>query len=313
MLLVRVASTAVVTQMLGGTRDQVINAVSNAWIDGGALAYLSARAEYGLAQELGGGRRDESRGAPRADRAHRRDGLSLGAQSAKTWGFQDVLFKGKPLVVPAGVWQLRDGKRAVQDLLPGGVSRANGGRVRDDSCTRQVRIASMRSSEIMIETQEPGVRIIDKTGPLANPADRDHCIQYMVAIPLIFGRLTAEDYEDQIAVDSTRRCTALAHDRCRRIPSHATTALRTSACIGNALQVFFEDRSATERVQVDYPIGHRKRRCRRHARAGQEIRKRASMRIFRPGRLSRSARMFAEPRRLDALPVSEFMAGLVKN
>src|SRR5207244_2492943 len=114
---------------------------------------------------------------------------------------------------------------------------------------------------VVIETQEPGVRIIDKTGPLANPADRDHCIQYMVAVPLIFGRLTAQDYEDQVATDP--RIDAL---RARaQVRENATFTQEYYAAdkryIGNAVQVFFRDGTSTQRVQVDFPIGHSKRRA----------------------------------------------------
>ena len=112
----------------------------------------------------------------------------------------------------------------------------------------------------MIETQEPGVRIIDKTGPLANPADRDHCIQYMVAVPLIFGRLTAEDYEDTVAGDP--RIDALRAKM--QVRENTTFTQEYYAAdkryIGNAMQVFFRDGTSTPRIQVDFPIGHRKRR-----------------------------------------------------
>jgi 2-methylcitrate dehydratase len=113
---------------------------------------------------------------------------------------------------------------------------------------------------IALETQEPGVRIIDKTGPLANPADRDHCLQYMVAVPLLFGRLTAEDYEDGVAQDP--RIDAL---RAKMVVTENAAFSRDyldpdKRAIGNAVQVFFADGTATKRVAVDYPIGHRRRR-----------------------------------------------------
>ncbi len=114
---------------------------------------------------------------------------------------------------------------------------------------------------IVLETQEPGVRIIDKTGPLANPADRDHCIQYMVAIPLIFGRLGAEDYEDAVAsdprVDQLRSKMRVQENTTFTQEYYATE----KRYIGNAIQVFFRDGTSTARVAVDYPIGHRKRRA----------------------------------------------------
>ena len=114
--------------------------------------------------------------------------------------------------------------------------------------------------KVVIETQEPGVRIIDKTGPLDNPADRDHCIQYMTAIPLIFGRLTAADYEDDVAADP--RVDALREKMEVRENESFTEGYYDPArrYIGNAVQVFFRDGSSTDRVEVEFPIGHRERR-----------------------------------------------------
>jgi 2-methylcitrate dehydratase len=125
----------------------------------------------------------------------------------------------------------------------------------------QVRDRIDQIERIRIETQEPGVRIIDKTGPLANPADRDHCIQYMVAIPLIFGRLTAHDYEDEIARDP--RVDALRDKmEVRENPTFTQEYYAPDKrYIGNAVQVLFRDGSQTDRVAVDFPIGHRKRRA----------------------------------------------------
>src|SRR5690606_11623230 len=114
---------------------------------------------------------------------------------------------------------------------------------------------------VVIETQEPGVRIIDKTGPLGNPADRDHCIQYMAAIPLIFGRLTAADYEDEVAADP-RIDMLRAKMEVRENPAFTEEYYDAGKRhIGNAIQVFFDDGTSTERVAIDYPIGHRKRRA----------------------------------------------------
>jgi len=163
---------------------------------------------------------------------------------------------------------------------------------------------------IAIETQEPGVRIIDKTGPLANPADRDHCIQYMVAIPLLFGRLNAADYEDRIADDP--RVDAL---RAKMQVEENTTFTQeyydaNKRYIGNAVQVFFKDGTASERVQVDYPIGHRKRR-----EAGMPVlvkKFEASVAAhFSPRQAESIKAMFVDRGALAAMPVSEFVAALV--
>ena len=165
---------------------------------------------------------------------------------------------------------------------------------------------------IVIETQEPGVRIIDKTGKLANPADRDHCIQYMVAIPLIFGRLTAADYEDSIANDPRV-------DRLRSVMQVRENTQFTQdyyaadkRFIGNAVQVFFRDGSSTPRIAVDFPIGHRKRRA-----EGMPVLVRkfeASVAAhFAPKQTESIKALFADRARLEQLPVQEFVAGLVKN
>ena len=181
------------------------------------------------------------------------------ALSAKTWGFYDVLFKGKPFSLPQPF-----GSYVMENVLfkisfP---AEFHAQTAVEAAMTlhRQVKDRIGDIERIVIETQEPGVRIIDKTGPLANPADRDHCLQYMVAVPLIFGRLTAEDYEDRVANDP--RVDALRVKM--EVRENATFTQEYYAAdkryIGNAVQVFFRGGSSTPRVQVDFPIGHRKRR-----------------------------------------------------
>src|SRR5262245_6327305 len=198
-LLVRLASTAVATVMLGGTRDQVINSVSNAWIDGGALRTYRHAPNTGSRKSWAAG--------DATSRAVRHALIALtgemgypSALTAKTWGFQDVLFKGKSLSYPQ-----KFGSYVMENVLfkisyP---AEFHAQTAVEAAMTLHPKVKDKldQIEKIVIETQEPGVRIIDKTGPLANPADRDHCIQYMVAVPLIFGRLTAEDYEDNIAND----------------------------------------------------------------------------------------------------------------
>ncbi|HKE45558.1 MAG TPA: bifunctional 2-methylcitrate dehydratase/aconitate hydratase [Steroidobacteraceae bacterium] len=309
-LLVRVASAAVATQMLGGTREQVINAVSNAWIDGGALRTYRHAPNTGSRKSWAAG--------DATSRAVRHALIALSGEmgypsalSAKTWGFWDVLFKGKPFSFPQ-----RYGSYVMENVLFKISYPAEFHAQTAVECAMQlhptVKERIEQVDKIMIETQEPGVRIIDKTGPLANPADRDHCIQYMVAIPLIFGRLTAEDYEDRVAADP--RIDAL---RAKMIVQENPGFTRDyyapeKRYIGNAIQVFFKDRTWTERVQVDFPIGHRKRRA-----EGMPIlvkKFEASVDAhFSAKQADAVKRLFADPRKLDAMPVSEFMAGLVKN
>src|SRR6185295_4670556 len=185
-LLVRVASTAVATAMLGGTREQVINAISNAWIDGGALRTYRHAPNTGSRKSWAAG--------DATSRAVRHALIALtgemgypSALSAKTWGFNDVLFKGKPFTFPQGY-----GSYVMENVLfkisyPAEF-HAQTAVEAAMSLHPQVKDRLDSIERIVIETQEPGVRIIDKTGKLSNPADRDHCIQYMVAVPLVYGR-----------------------------------------------------------------------------------------------------------------------------
>src|SRR5712672_226680 len=198
-LLVRVASTAVVTALLGGSREQIINAVSNAWVDGGALRTYRHAPNTGSRKSWAAG--DATSRAVRHALFALKDEMGYpSALSAKTWGFYDVLFKGKTFSLPQPF-----GSYVMENVLfkisfP---AEFHAQTAVEAAMTLhpQVKDRVDQIERIVIETQEPGVRIIDKTGPLANPADRDHCIQYMVAVPLIFGRLTEKDYEDQVAND----------------------------------------------------------------------------------------------------------------
>ena len=157
------------------------------------------------------------------------------------------------------------------------------------------------------------MRIIDKTGPLANPADRDHCIQYMVAIPLIFGRLTAEDYEDSVANDRAHRRAAQQDAGAREHAVHRrTTTLPTSATSATPCRYSSGTAASTPRVAVDYPIGHRKRRA-----EGMPVlvkKFEASVAAhFTPKQTESIKALFADRARLEQMPVQEFVAGLVKN
>lgn len=308
-ILVRVASTAVVTSMLGGSLEQVINAVSNAWIDGGALRTYRHAPNTGSRKSWAAG--------DATSRAVRHALIALtgemgypSALTAPTWGFYDVLFKGKPFVLERAL-----GSYVMENVLfkisyP---AEFHAQTAVEAAMTLHPTVGSRldQIERIVIETQEPGVRIIDKTGPLANPADRDHCIQYMVAVPLIFGRLTAADYEDEVARDP--RIDAL---RARmQVKENKTFTEEYYAAdkryIGNAVQVFFKDGSATERVAVDFPIGHRKRRA-----EGMPVlvkKFESSVQAHFPAKQAeRVQALFADPK-LESLPVNELVAALVTN
>jgi 2-methylcitrate dehydratase len=309
-LLVRVASTAVLAAMLGGSLEQVVNAVSNAWIDGGALRTYRHAPNTGSRKSWAAG--------DATSRAVRLALIALtgemgypSALSAKTWGFSDVLFKSKPLALPRpfGSYVMENVLFKISYPAEFHAQTAVEAAMALHPAVRE-RIADVE--RVVIETQEPGVRIIDKTGPLANPADRDHCIQYMVAIPLIFGRLTAADYEDAVASDP--RIDALrAKMQVRENPTFTTEYYAADKrYIGNAVQVYFKDGAHTERVQVDFPIGHRKRRA-----EGMPVLVRkfqASVDAnFPPKQAERVKALFAKPAGLDALPVNEFVAAMVTN
>jgi 2-methylcitrate dehydratase len=307
-LLVRVASTAVVTAMLGGSREQIINAVSNAWIDGGALRTYRHAPNTGSRKSWAAGDAT-SRAVRHALFALRGEMGYPSALSAKTWGFQDVLFKGKPLVLPQPF-----GSYVMENILfkisyP---AEFHAQTAVEAAMTLHPEVASKleQIERVTIETQEPGVRIIDKTGPLANPADRDHCIQYMVAIPLLFGRLQASDYEDPVAddprVDALRAKMQVRENAAFTADYYAAD----KRFIGNAVQVFFRDGSSTPRVQVDYPIGHRRRRA-----EGMPVlvkKFEASVAAhFAPKQTELIKRAFADHAALQAMAVSDFMAKLV--
>ncbi len=307
-LLVRVASTAVVTALLGGSREQIINAVSNAWVDGGALRTYRHAPNTGSRKSWAAGDAT-SRAVRHALFALKGEMGYPSALSAKTWGFQDVLFKGKSLSLPQPF-----GSYVMENVLfkisyP---AEFHAQTAVEAAMTLHAQIAPKIDDieRIAIETQEPGVRIIDKTGPLANPADRDHCIQYMVAIPLLFGRLNADDYEDRIAGDP-RVDVLRAKMQVTENPAFTKDYYDADKrYIGNAVQVFFRDGSASQRVQVDYPIGHRLRRA-----EGMPVLVKKfedSVAAHFGSRQTESIKaMFADSGVLAAMPVSEFVARLV--
>jgi 2-methylcitrate dehydratase len=309
-LLVRVATTAVVASLLGASESQLVNAVSNAWVDGGALRTYRHAPNTGSRKSWAAGDAT-SRGVRLALIALTGEMGYPSALSAKTWGFSDALFKGMPVTLaqPFGSYVMENVLFKISYPAEFHAQTAV------EAAIRLHPAVAPRLDEverIVIETQEPGVRIIDKVGPLANPADRDHCIQYMVAVPLIFGRLTAADYEDAAAADP--RIDAL----------RAATEVRENATftreyyapdkryIGNAVQVFFRGGAASERVQVDFPVGHRRRRAEGWPLLKRKFEASVAAR-FGARQAERIKALFARGQELDALPVNELMATLVAN
>ena len=258
-LLVRVATAAVDTAMLGGARDQIISALSNAWTDGGALRVYRHAPNTGPRKSWAAGDAT-SRGVRLALMALRGETAYPSALSAKTWGFYDALFRGKSFSMgrPLGSYVMENVLFKVSFPAEFHAQTAV-------ECAFKLHpLVKDRLNEIVqviISTQESAIRIIDKTGPLYNPADRDHCIQYMTAIGLIFGALTADHYEQAAAQDP--RIDALRGKMvCVEDPRYSKDYLDPEKrSIANAVQVFFNDGSSTEKVEVEYPIGHRRRRA----------------------------------------------------
>ncbi len=309
-ILVRVATTAVVTAMLGGTRDQIINALSNAWIDGGALRTYRHAPNTGSRKSWAAGDAT-SRGVRHALTAMRGEMGYPSALSAPTWGFYDVLFRGKPFA-----YSRPFGSYVMENVLFKISYPAEFHAQTAVECAMQLHAAVRdridRIERIVIETQEPGVRIIDKTGVLANPADRDHCIQYMVAVPLIFGRLTAADYEDDVAADPRIDALRARMEVRENTQFTADYYAADRRYIGNAIEVFFQDGSSSGRVQVDCPIGHRRRRSEGYPLLVRKFESSVSA-VFPERQRRRIEALFADPARLDATPVDEFVAHLVRN
>ena len=260
-VLVKVASTAVVARLLGLNREQTINAVSLAWVDGQSLRTYRHAPNTGSRKSWAAG--DATSRAVRLALIARTGEMGYpSVLTAKTWGFYDVLFKGNEFKFqrPYGSYVMENvlfkisypaefhAQTAVEGAMEIHRQMARAGKTPEDI------------KRITIRTQEACVRIIDKQGPLHNPADRDHCIQYMVAVPIIFGRLTAEDYEDEVAAD-TRIDRLREKIVCVEDPQftrdYHDPAKRS---IANALAVEFNDGSRLQEVVCEYPIGHRRRR-----------------------------------------------------
>lgn len=257
-ILVKIASTAVISGMLGANREQLINALSNAWVDGQALRTYRHAPNTGSRKSWAAGDAT-SRALWLALVALRGEMGYPSALTAPTWGFQDTLFKGRALTLPQefgsyvmenvlfkisfpAEFHAQTAVEAAFTLHPEVVERLD------------------QIQKVVINTHESAIRIIDKRGPLHNPADRDHCLQYMTAIGLIFGDLTAQHYEDDIAgdlrIDALREKMVVEEDL--NFSKDYLDPQKRS--IANAVQIFFKDGSSTEKITVEYPLGHRRRR-----------------------------------------------------
>ena len=308
-LLVRVASTAVATKMLGGNKEQIIDALSQAWLDGSSLRTYRHSPNAGPRKSWAAGDAT-SRAVRLADLTLRGEIGYPSVLTAPTWGFYDVSFKGnsfkftKPyesyvmenilfkISFPAEFHAQTAAEAAVQ-------------------LHAQVKDRLNEIEKIVIHTHESAIRIINKVGPLNNPADRDHCLQYMVAVPLAFGNLVAEHYEDNFhttnpIIDELREKMEI-HENPRYTKEYLEPEKRS---IANSLQVYFRDGNCSEKVEIDYPVGHRRRREEGIPLLEEKFRANLATR-FPAGRCARLFALCKDQQRLERMAVHEFIDLLV--
>jgi 2-methylcitrate dehydratase len=306
-VLVKVASAAVCAWLMGGNRDEVINAVSQAFVDGQSLRTYRHTPNTGSRKSWAAG--DATSRAVRLALFSIKGEMGIpSVLTAKGWGFYDALFKGKEFKFqrPYSSYVMENvlfkisfpaefhSQTAVECAMNLHGTLQGMGRTADDI------------KKITIRTHEAAIRIIDKKGPLNNPADRDHCIQYMVAVPLIFGRLTAADYEDRVATDP--RIDAL-RDRITCVEDPQFTRDyhdRDKRSIANALTVEFSDGTKLPEVAVEYPIGHRRRRRDGMPLLIEKFRVNLARR-FPQKQQKAILDVSLDRRRLEAMPVNEYV------
>ncbi|MBT1076114.1 bifunctional 2-methylcitrate dehydratase/aconitate hydratase [Geobacter grbiciae] len=303
-LLVKVASTAVVMRLLGGTKEQIIDALSQAWVDGQSLRTYRHAPNTGSRKSWAAG--------DAASRAVRLSQMTLqgekgypSALTAPTWGFYDVSFKGEPFRFqrPYGSYVMENVLFKIAFPAEFHAQTAVEAAVK---LHPQVRERLSDIEKVVITTHESAIRIISKTGTLHNPADRDHCLQYMTAIGLIFGNLTADHYEERTAadprIDPLRERMDVVEE-----PRYSREYLEPDKrSIANAVQVFFRDGSCTERVEVEYPLGHRRRRAEGIPLLLEKFRANLSLR-FPEKQVQRIVACCRDQQRLENTPVHEFM------
>jgi 2-methylcitrate dehydratase len=270
-LLVRVASSAVITKMMGGNREQIMAAVSQAWVDGSALRTYRHAPNAGSRKSWAAGDAT-SRAVRLADMSMRGEMGIPSALTAEQWGFYDVSFSKtnkdqaiKPEAQRQFSFSQDYGSYVMENILfkisfPAEFHAQTAAEA-SVILYPQVSARLQDIEKIVVRTHESAIRIISKTGTLANAADRDHCLQYMIAVPLAFGNLTADHYEDDFhnahpIIDELRDKMEIVEDK--RFTTEYLEADKRS--IANAIQVFFKDGSSTEEVVVEYPVGHRLRR-----------------------------------------------------
>jgi 2-methylcitrate dehydratase len=303
-ILVKIAVTAVATRMLGGTRQEIMDAVSNAWLDGHALAAFRRKPNTGSRKSWAAGDA-ASRGVRLALMTMRGEMGYPAPLTAKRWGFYDVLFRGKPFRFqrPFGSYVMEN------TLFKIPYPTAFHGQSAVEAAIRLHPLVKDRLDEverIEVKCHRSSMTILDKTGPLYNPADRDHCMQYMIAIGLIFGTMTAEHYEDHIAADpriDRLRAKMRLSESARYERDYHDPAKRSNA---NSIQVFFKDGSKTPVSEVEYPLGHRRRRKEAIPHLMRKFEKNVA-RVFAEKQRARILEVCLDRKRLEATPVNEFL------
>ncbi|KEQ25619.1 bifunctional 2-methylcitrate dehydratase/aconitate hydratase [Paenibacillus tyrfis] len=303
-LLVKIASTAVVTAMLGGSRNEVVNALSNAWLDGGSLRTYRHAPNTGSRKSWAAGDAT-SRAVRLALMAVNGEMGYATALSAKTWGFQDVLFQGKPLKLARSL-----DSYVMENVLFKISFPAEFHAQTAVECAfalhPQIKDRLDEIDRIVITTHESAIRIIDKKGPLHNPADRDHCLQYMVAVGLLHGELTAEHYEDEAAgdprIDALREKMVVTEN-----PQYSRDYLDPDKrSIASAIQVRFTDGTETANVECEYPIGHRRRRAEGLPKVIDKFEANLLTRFPRQ-KTAQILELSLDLERLEQMPVNEYM------
>jgi len=310
-LLVRVATTAVITRMLGGNHEQIVDALSQAWVDGSSLRTYRHAPNAGSRKSWAAGDAT-SRGVRLAMMTLKGEMGLPSVLTAPKWGFYDVHFGGNSFRFSQDY-----GSYVMENILFKLAYPAEFHSQTAVECAvqlhPQVKDRLDEIDKIILTTHESAIRIISKVGPLANPADRDHCLQYMVAVPLIFGDLQAEHYENDFHVahpliDTLRDKMEVVEDA--RYTREYLEADKRS--IANAIQIYFKDGSHTEKVAVEYPIGHRRRRS-----EGIQVLKNkflASLRSrFPEGRCQQIMDVYLDAKKLAHMPVNEFLELFVIN
>lgn len=320
-LLVKVASTAVCAKLMGADREQLLAALSHAFVDGQALRTYRHAPNAGSRKSWAAGDAS-SRGVRLADIAMRGEMGIPGVLSAPQWGFYDVLFShtNKDLALkPEGQRQFSLTQKYASYVMENVLFKISFPAEfhAQTACEAavilhpKVRNRLHEIDRILITTHESAIRIISKVGPLANAADRDHCLQYMTAVPLAFGTLVAEHYEDDFhaahpIIDQLRGKMQIVED-----PRYTREYLEADKrSIANAIQVFFKDGSSTEQVAVEYPIGHRRRRAEGIPLLEDKFKANLATR-FSAQRSAQIFQLYKDPARLEATPVHRFVDLLV--